>query len=266
MIKALLRSIRPLQTVHFAGMVLGGALLMRDTSHFLHTIMAIIGIVLVWQFTVMINDIYDVPIDRISNPGRPLAMGEILPGAYVFVASLCALTALALALLLGRFALGIVGMCLWLGILYSAPPFRLRITLAAPAVIGLGSGLAFLLGYVTAGGEVGNPEAVKIAVLLCLALAFGSTVKDLKDYEGDRQAGVRTLFTVFGIEKGKKMAAGFVVSSFLLPLFLIHRPIDVIMLSAVGIAVSWDFLARGSMNRVMTGYFLALGYTALRYL
>lgn len=64
-----------------------------------------------------------------------------------------------------------------------------------------------LVGYllVLPNGLADFPKGAIAMVLVTFTLA--TPFKDLKDVEGDRKVGVRTIPTIFGLETGKKIVA-----------------------------------------------------------
>ena len=65
---------------------------------------------------------------------------------------------------------------------------------------------------------------MKMIFILFVVTTIGTNVKDLKDYEGDKRAGVKTLFTVFGKENGKKISSLLLFFSLLSPTILLPYP------------------------------------------
>ncbi|MFB0965696.1 MAG: UbiA family prenyltransferase [Patescibacteria group bacterium] len=49
---------------------------------------------------------------------------------------------------------------------------------------------------------------------MLVTFTLATPFKDLKDVEGDRKTGVRTIPTVFGLEKGKKIVAALGFAAF----------------------------------------------------
>jgi len=76
-------------------------------------------------------------------------------------------------------------------------------------LIAFSSVLALILGF-SASNELkiffNFPLKLSIAMLIVLSLAFN--VKDINDYKGDKKYKVKTLMTILGFEKGKKIIAG----------------------------------------------------------
>lgn len=152
----------------------------------------------------IINDIYDVEIDRINRPNRPLPAGLISARAAWIYTSILFGTGVVLAFQINLSTLVIAGpLSISLLIAYSA---RLkRMPLIGNLVVSFMLGLAFI--YV--GAAFGSVDET----LVMAALAFGFTlirelVKDLEDMEGDASDSARTLAIVWGETKTRGLVIG----------------------------------------------------------
>ncbi len=297
-----LRSMRPAQTLFFgaivaAGIVTGwsidsGLFLVTDilSSPFFVNLsfagIAIVAALVAWQVSTMWNDLSDATYDR-RRPDRLLTTG-VLPSNYLAQFSIVlAAIALTLSALLSVFQFLIMVAILVLAYAYSFRPIRFKAHLLSPLMIGLGTFLAFLFGYLTPYSEVQSyfqsgvtyyyltgavfvprlvPEGFLIAFLMFLGLVVGSIVMDIRGYEEDRAAGVRTVYTVIGLEKGTRVAALLVLLASLAPLILFHSPIDLVVFPVMGIAAALALLKYRTPNPVLVVAAIGLIYAAIRYL
>ena len=205
---ALARNIRPLRVVHYCIFVLIGFFWGVHYTNVKVTFINIIEIVLLlvsvlfaWAFAVGVNDIYDQGIDRVSNTDRPLIKGSISAKEYSIYLSLFAVVSLMLALAVSFWSANMIFYFLvYYSYVYSAPPLRLRQYLFLPnIIIGICSLLCVLAGFSVFGGRETFALIPKgMAFFIFLAFSLASTVKDLKDYEGDKAAGIATLPTLLG--------------------------------------------------------------------
>lgn len=159
----------------------------------------------------VINDIYDLEIDRINRPERPLPAGEIsIRNAWIYTIILFAAGILTSALINRQTFVITTFIATPLLVGYSR--WFKRMPLVGNMVVAIILGLTFV--YV--GAAFGN-----LMLMLPLAgLAFGFTIireiiKDLEDQAGDTSEGARTLPIVWGQE----MTVRFV--SLLIVIFLI---------------------------------------------
>jgi geranylgeranylglycerol-phosphate geranylgeranyltransferase len=144
----------------------------------------------------VINDIYDVDIDRVNRPDRPIPAGEIsLRGAGIYTLVLfaggiafAALTA-PLCLLIALINSGIlVAYAVWL---------KRRPVFGNVAVAYLTASI-FLFGGALAGIE-GLVRNVSLAMITFLATIAREILKDAEDVEGDAAGGARTLPMIIGV-------------------------------------------------------------------
>lgn len=169
-----------------------------------------------------LNQIYDLDIDRVNKPRRPLPSGRLaLKGAWSFT-----LIAYAIALVLawlvqpsGRHE------CFWIvvsatiiTILYSAPPFRTkRLGIWANVTIAIPRGVLLKVAGWSAVKTIMGPEPWFIGAIFGLFLLGASTTKDFADMEGDARGGCRTLPIVYGVRR----AAWMISPSFIVPFIMI---------------------------------------------
>jgi 4-hydroxybenzoate polyprenyltransferase len=158
-----------------------------------------------------LNQIYDLEIDRVNKPKRPLPSGRLsLRDAWVFTWITYAI-ALLLAWLV---APGGRHECFWIVLvatvitfLYSVPPFRTkRLGIWANVTIAIPRGVLL---------KVAGWTSVK--TIFGLFLLGASTTKDFADMEGDARGGCRTLPIIYGVRR----AAWMISPSFIVPFLMI---------------------------------------------
>ena len=141
-----------------------------------------------------INDAFDIDIDRINRPERPLPRGTLTPGDARRMWRIVSITALGINLFLNFAALLMVVLSIALLYFYSA---RLKRTvLSGNLVIGLMTGMAFIYG----GVAVGRIERALVpAVFAFLVNLARELVKDIEDMDGDRREHAVTLPVKYGV-------------------------------------------------------------------
>ncbi len=224
---------------------------------------------LLWLSTVLLNNVYDLPIDAISNANRPLPRGEVTTVEYVNLSFILAFVAFFLSMLSGTAAEILVVIFILSSLIYSAPPFRLRRRLFSSVFIGWGSALAFLIGYWnrTKIVEVTLPLLpAKIVAVIFVSFSIGSLTKDLKDYNGDIKNGIRNLCTVYGYQTGKRIITGLLCFSLLTPIFIFQQSFDLIFIIFSAIFSSTLFYASENYFYSFLGYGMTFIYCAFRYL
>ena len=141
-----------------------------------------------------INDAFDIDIDRVNRPDRPLPRGALTQYDARRMWLVLSIVALGINLLLNSAALLIVFLSIALLYLYSA---RLKKTvLIGNLVIGLMTGMAFIYGGVV----VGRWERAAVpAIFAFLVNLARELLKDVEDMEGDRREHAVTLPVKYGV-------------------------------------------------------------------
>lgn len=222
--------------------------------------MAFIAIFMSFQSAVIINDVYDSDIDVVSNPQRPLVTKTISLEEYKFIAKLFALFALAISFCISETFFFFVLLYNLLAFLYSAPPFRLRqflgvsnLVLATIFMVTFHAGASVLISEYRF--DVIPPN---ITFTLLIGYALALTVKDSKDYEGDKKAHIQTLYTLFGNKKGNYVTTILVCLAIFLTPILLHLR----QLLVFSITISFIFLLIIILikNRNLKEYLVTLLY------
>ena len=144
----------------------------------------------------VINDYFDVEIDRVNRPDRPIPSGQVsLPAARAYAATLF-LAGILVCLFTNELCIAIAVFNSLLLIAYAA---RLKRTplLGNIAVSYLAASM-FLFGGAF-GGLPGLFHVIPFAVMTFFAMLARELVKDAEDVEGDRASGAVTIPIRYGI-------------------------------------------------------------------
>ena len=144
----------------------------------------------------VINDYFDVEIDRINRPDRPIPAGRVtLPGARAYAVTLF-LAGILVCLRTNALCIAIAVFNAVLLVVYAA---RLKRTplLVNIAVSYLAASM-FLFGGALA-GIAGIFHVMPVAAMTFFAMLARELVKDAEDVEGDRASGAVTLPILRGI-------------------------------------------------------------------
>jgi len=205
-----------------------------------------------------LNQIYDLDIDRVNKPKRPLPGGRLtIAQAWRFTSVTYAL-ALLLAWLVAPdrrhecfwlVAVAVVCTCI-----YSVPPLRTKrhgiwanVTIAIPRGV-----LLKVAGWSSVKTIVGV-EPWYIGAIFGLFLLGATTTKDFADMDGDRRGGCRTLPIQYGVRR----AAWLISPSFVVPFLAI--PVGAWLHVLTG-----NFWLLQALGVVMTVYGLYVLYLMLR--
>lgn len=157
-------------------------------------------------FSQSINDLFDLELDRVNEPTRPIPSGRLTEKEALWNSIVVFLLALGLGIFLGLYIGGTRGLIITSSIMlslvlaytYSAPPFKLKknILTSAPAV---GFAYSFVTWFSANAlfSEI-RPEVVWMAVLnffMAIALII---LNDFKSAKGDKEGGLKSLTVMIG--------------------------------------------------------------------
>jgi 4-hydroxybenzoate polyprenyltransferase len=171
-----------------------------------------------------INQIYDLEIDRVNKPKRPLPSGALTLGeAWAFTAA-CFAFAWVLAWLAVPPGLEAHRECFFIVLFtsvlvwaYSAPPLRTkRHGIWANVTIAIPRGLLLKVAGWSTVKTILDVEPWFIGTIFGLFVLGASTTKDFADIEGDRKGGCQTLPILYGVKQAAWMIAPFFVLPFVL--------------------------------------------------
>ncbi|HKW15492.1 MAG TPA: geranylgeranylglycerol-phosphate geranylgeranyltransferase [Candidatus Krumholzibacteria bacterium] len=151
----------------------------------------------------ILNDCFDLEVDRINKPGRPLPSGRITPRAAVawyLVISVAVTTAAAMLVPRDVGALIIV----WQVALACYARWCKRWLIVGNVLVAAISSSAFLAGALVAldPGAALIPGLIAFSFVMCREI-----VKGAEDVEGDRKGNVHTLAVVMGAPRAGTVAA-----------------------------------------------------------
>jgi geranylgeranylglycerol-phosphate geranylgeranyltransferase len=192
----------------------------------------------------LINDVFDLDIDKVSHPGRALPQGRVTVRQALIVGISLMLAGPVVAFVIDPVAGLMVGMFTVTGILYSVPPIRLRKYPILPNTL---IGVLIMFAFI-AGATFRLPLSGKIVfggLLLWAFFSFQSFLKDLEQAEGDAVGGVKTLPVLFGPERALRISAVVALSTAIFPIIFI-----------VLFGLHWIFLVAIVILYILEGYSL----------
>ena len=205
-----------------------------------------------------LNQIYDLEIDRVNKPKRPLPSGRLtMREAWIFTY----VTYTAALLLAWLVAPGGRHECFWIvlaataiTILYSVPPFRTkRLGIWANVTIAIPRGVLLKVAGWSSVKTIAGVEPWYIGLIFGLFLLGASTTKDFADMEGDARGGCRTLPIIYGVRR----AAWMISPSFVVPFLMIAA-------GAWAGILTGNFVLLQVLSLVMTAYGIYVCYLMLR--
>lgn len=213
---AYFRLVRPVNLlITAAGVLLGGALSMGDRLTEVPFVdelaFACASAVLIAAGGNCINDVFDVRIDAVNRPARPLPSGDVQPRAAHGL--WLALTAAGVAIAAFISAVHLLISLIAAVLLYAYSAHLKRMPFAGNVTVAIVVGLVVIYG----GWAVGSPAPAYVAA----AFAFLTTIareliKDVEDVAGDRAVGARTAPIVYGLRTVRRAAASVLILTVLL--------------------------------------------------
>jgi 4-hydroxybenzoate polyprenyltransferase len=205
-----------------------------------------------------LNQIYDLEIDRVNKPKRPLPSGRVAIRDAWMLTVVTYIAALILAWFVapaGRHE------CFWIVMIavictfvYSMPPLRTKQRgIWANVTIAIPRGLLLKVAGWSSVKTIFGLEPWYIGSIFGLFLLGATTTKDFADMEGDRRGGCRTLPIKYGVAR----AAWLISPSFVIPFVMIN----------VGAALNiltGSFWLLQLLGVTMTAYGLYVCYLMLR--
>jgi geranylgeranylglycerol-phosphate geranylgeranyltransferase len=183
-------------------------------------ILGFLSIFFISATSLILNDYFDLEIDKINAPERPLPTGLVTKREVILISIIVAVLGFITGYLISLEALLVVILVWVVGFLYNWK-FK-KAGLIGNLMVGFSVGMTFIFG----GIAVNKPFETIVwffAVILMLTDLGEEIAADAMDIEGDRQAGSRPLALVVGCENALKISGAIfllVVAASSLPFLL----------------------------------------------
>jgi len=263
----IIKDIRPYRLLHYELMfVLGSVLAVDITGNSISSPydvvrfgVVVIAVSLAWLYSVFVNNIEDIDIDLISNEERPLIGGDLDERTYKKLSWALLFGTLLYAYTVSEVFLFLLMTYVASYFIYSALPLRFkRIPFLSKGFISLNSLVLVIAGFWFVGGSL---VSLPIEVVILLLVGFTAVMNfiDIKDYEGDKAVGIKTLPVLLGLKKSKMLIGVFFLLTFLGAYFLFRDMIMLIPLSIFGL-LELFFVTREDYHEeyVFTTYLVGL--------
>lgn len=249
---AIVKDIRLTRLIHFELMFIVGILFsiiyfpdQRSAfgqDYLLYFLLLLMAIACAWLFSVITNNIADYKLDQINSANRPLVSGLIELDRYRLMAAVFFIVACTYAWSVHFVAFLIIFAFMGGYFLYSMPPFRLKtIPILSKFIIAVNSLLLMMMGFIYNSGNIFIPKSIAIFVLLGFTAAINFI--DIKDYEGDKLQGIKTLPTILGLRKSQLVIAALTLVTYLASYFVLKSVYIFIIFTLAGLA-QFYFISR----------------------
>ena len=176
-----------------------------------------------------INQIFDIDVDRVNKPERPLVRGVIGIFEAVIVALILFVSSIIFAVFVNEKFLFSILLLSFFAYFYSVPPLKIKRRGVFTSLVWLALSKGFmpivLISYTLL--DKITTEAIFLGMIFFLWVFATQPSKDFNDFKGDKLVGIKTLPTVYGIDKAKKFVKIFIWSPFIaLTIFLLFNLIN----------------------------------------
>lgn len=218
-------------------------------------------VALSFWLAVGINDLADGKTDSLSNPGRPLVKGTITVREQNLINLV-----LFLFIVMGAATINYLVLILFLlfqavYFVYSAPPLRLKkIFGLSSLLVGSNALLMAMAGfYFVAPIQKFSFFPKSILALILFVFTLWVNVKDVKDHEGDKAEGIKTIPVIFGLKWGKRIISALVILA-LLTIALVFKLNQIVIASVIFSIISFLLINREDYEErpIFIAFFLYL--------
>src|SRR5713101_3423484 len=194
-LNAYLTLIRPPNTIMIGlAVVIGEAIGLGGLPGISEAIFGVVTASLMMAGTMVANDVYDIEIDKVNSPQRPLASGAVKTRDAVVLAVVLSAAAIGFAALLGLWTFLTALLALALMIYYNT--MGKKTGLVGNAVVSFNVALPFFYGGLAVNSI--RPLLFIFSVVAFLANFGREVAKGIADVKGDSLRQVRTLAVVRG--------------------------------------------------------------------
>jgi len=208
MIKAHLQIIRPLNILISTSCVILTALIYNKLSYQL--IPLIIVIACIASFANIINDVFDYEVDKKNKPNRPISSGLI---KFKSALILCFLLLVITIIIIFYYDFNAISKILILGInlpliIFYTPLFK-NVPFIGNIIIAFILSMVFIVSAMYLEGDLF--QITPPAILAFLLMLIREVVKDVADYEGDKDLKINTFPVAYGINNTIKLILSLVL-------------------------------------------------------
>jgi geranylgeranylglycerol-phosphate geranylgeranyltransferase len=204
-IRGIIRLFRP-ELPFAAGVcvVLGELIALGSFPSFRETVLGFACGFFMSSSALILNDYFDLEVDRVNAPERPLPSGAVSPSEAVYLTAFTTFIAFATAFIIGIQALALSVIFWVIGFLYN---WRYKQAgLAGNLMVSSSVAVTFILGGMAA-GQPWN-KIVWFFGLIAFLIDLGEEIAgDAMDMEGDRKRGSRSIPILYGKDVALRISA-----------------------------------------------------------
>lgn len=227
--KSVLKNLRPERTAFYVLLLFIGMSYAYLGGEHINSWVDILGVICLviswigaWMYAVHMNDIADVEIDKISNEHRPLVKNKLSFNDMHQIGFIWLSLAVIGAWSVGFYQFIMVLIYISASHIYSVPPLRLkRIPVLASFIISIACLVTILAGFFFVSSDKSMQSfPLQVAVGIVIVFTLAVNIRDLKDVDGDRKEGIKTLPVIFYPNEHRAMGILLALGFILVPVFL----------------------------------------------
>ena len=213
--------IRPVNCVMIGFAVIVGEVVSKPTAISIpQSIFGFLTGFFICAYSMVINDIYDVEVDRVNQPERPIASGRISITGANRISLIVLIAGMACSVLsLNWVAVAVAGVYAVLSWLYSYRAKREGI--AGNVIVASSLAIPFIYGGVISGGSIFGSLLMLMSLTAFFSGVGREVVKAIADVDGDAKRGVKSVAR----SSGKGVASVVGGAFFLLAVFTSLLPL-----------------------------------------
>jgi geranylgeranylglycerol-phosphate geranylgeranyltransferase len=188
----------------------------------------------------ILNDYFDLEVDRINAPQRPLPAGLVSPGEVLVLSAITTLLGLAAGYLISPAALAV---CVIFGLIGVAYNWKFKESgLPGNLMVSASTAVTFILGGLTV-GQPWNPIVWVFALIAFFVDLAEEIAGDAMDMQGDKKRGSRSLAILLGRHTALRISGAL----FVLVILITYVPVMMgwlgtaylVIISLTNLATAW---------------------------
>ena len=234
---ALLSLIRPINSFMIGlAVVVGIAIGSPDMLFSRLTIYGFITGFSISSYSMIINDIYDIEIDKVNQPERPLAKQIISINSALSLSLILLLIGLTSSLLISYYNIIITAIFSFLSWFYNI--WGKKQGIIGNSIVASSMSIPFIFGGIITGNI--SLLVWSISLIAFLSGMGREIIKTIADIKGDKIKGIKSVSIQFGSRNAMLIACGFIIISILISFIPIY--LNLIQIYYIPLLILTDFI------------------------
>jgi geranylgeranylglycerol-phosphate geranylgeranyltransferase len=209
--RAALDLIRPVNCAMIGFAVIVGAFVSKPASNSIPQLaLGFLTGFFVCAYSMVVNDIYDVEVDKVNRPERPIPSGRVSAQAAARISMVVLTTGIACSVLsLNPLAVAIAGAYVFLSWLYNSKAKKTG--LAGNLIVASSLAIPFIYGGAISGGSIAGSLLLMMALTAFFSGVGREVVKAMADVEGDSKRDINSVARSRGLRTASAIGAVFFI-------------------------------------------------------